>query len=101
MSDDTPMSRPEDPATEHAAQAVSDTEAAMLTFEKKWWKYAGAKESAVRVQFDMSMTRYYQVLNALIDKPEALAIDPLTVGRLRRLRAQRQAQRSGHRSDAN
>lgn len=39
------------------------------------------------------MTRYYQVLNALIDTPEALAFDSLTVNRLRRLRDERAAQR--------
>ena len=45
----------------------------------------------------MSATRYYQVLNALIDKPEALAFDPLLVKRLRRLRAASQRQRSARR----
>ena len=45
----------------------------------------------------MSATRYYQVLNALIDKPEALAHDPLLVKRLRRLRASRQRKRSAKR----
>ena len=65
--------------------------------ERQWWKYAGAKEQAVREQFDMSATRYYQVLNALIDRPEALEVDPLLVRRLRRLRAARQRQRSARR----
>ena len=45
----------------------------------EWWKYAGAKDQAIRDKFAMSATRYYQVLNALIDKPEALAQDPLLV----------------------
>ena len=45
----------------------------------------------------MSSTRYYQVLNALIDRPEALVHDPLLVRRLRRLRASRQRQRSARR----
>ena len=73
---------------------LTDTETQILAFERQWWKYAGAKESAVREQFGMSMTRYYQVLNALIDRPEALAADPLLVRRLRRLRDQRRGQRS-------
>ncbi len=76
---------------------LSERDAAMLDFERQWWKYAGAKEQAVREQFDMSSTRYYQVLNALIDRPEALAHDPLLVRRLRRLRATRQRQRSARR----
>ena len=45
----------------------------------------------------MSSTRYYQVLNALIDRPEALAVDPMLVKRLRRLRSARQRQRSARR----
>ena len=41
----------------------------ILAFERQWWKYAGAKEQAIKELFDMSATRYYQVLNALIDTP--------------------------------
>jgi hypothetical protein len=68
-------------------------EAEMLAFERQWWKFAGAKEQAVRELFDMSATRYYQVLNTLIDRPEALAHDPMLVKRLRRTREARR--RSG------
>ena len=77
--------------------ALSDRDREILEFERHWWKYAGAKETAVREKFDMSSTRYYQVLNALIDRPEALEADPLLVRRLRRLRAARQRQRSARR----
>ncbi|HYG92304.1 MAG TPA: DUF3263 domain-containing protein [Nocardioides sp.] len=80
----------------HGAE-LSDRDREILEFERQWWKYAGAKETAVREKFDMSSTRYYQVLNALIDRPEALAADPLLVRRLRRLRSQRQRQRSARR----
>ena len=69
----------------------------VLAFERQWWRYAGAKEQAVRELFDMSPTRYYQVLNTLIDDPAALAYDPMLVKRLRRLRASRQRQRSARR----
>jgi len=72
-------------------------DAEILAFERQWWKFAGAKEQAIRDKFGMSATRYYQVLNALIDKPEALAQDPLLVKRLRRLRATRQRNRSARR----
>ena len=72
----------------------------MLAFEGQWWKYAGAKEQAVRELFDMSGTRYYQVLNALIDRPEALAHDAMLVKRLRRMRQTRQRARSARRLDA-
>jgi Protein of unknown function (DUF3263) len=76
---------------------LSARDAEILTFERQWWKFAGAKEQAIRDKFQMSATRYYQVLNALIDKPEALAQDPLLVKRLRRLRATRQRNRSAKR----
>ena len=80
-----------------ASSELSERDRDILEFERQWWKYAGAKEQAVREKFDMSSTRYYQVLNALIDRPEALAHDPLLVRRLRRLRATRQRQRSARR----
>lgn len=82
---------------EVGADGLSRREHDILSFERQWWKYAGAKEQAVREKFDMSSTRYYQVLNALIDRPEALETDPLLVRRLRRLRAARQRQRSARR----
>jgi hypothetical protein len=80
-----------------SADELSERDREILNFERQWWKYAGAKEQAVRDKFDMSSTRYYQVLNALIDRPEALAFDPLLVRRLRRLRATRQRARSARR----
>jgi len=76
---------------------LSARDADILAFERQWWKFAGAKEQAIRDKFQMSATRYYQILNALIDKPEALAQDPLLVKRLRRLRATRQRNRSAKR----
>ena len=80
-----------------AADELSERDRQILSFERHWWNYAGAKEQAVREQFDMSATRYYQVLNALMDRPEALAYDPLLVKRLRRLRSARQRARSARR----
>ncbi|GCE77947.1 DUF3263 domain-containing protein [Cellulomonas biazotea] len=81
---------------------LSERDEQILAFERQWWKYAGAKEQAVRELFDMSATRYYQVLNALIDEPAALAFDPMLVKRLRRLRSSRQRARTARRlaSDA-
>jgi hypothetical protein len=79
------------------ADGLTRREREILAFERQWWKYAGAKEQAVRDLFDMSATRYYQVLNALIDRPESLAADPMLVKRLRRLRASRQRARSARR----
>ncbi|MQA15204.1 MAG: DUF3263 domain-containing protein [Pseudonocardiaceae bacterium] len=79
---------------------LTSREREILAFERQWWKYAGAKEQAVRELFDMSATRYYQLLNGLIDRPEALAADPMLIKRLRRLRASRQRARAARRLGA-
>lgn len=84
-------------ADDSGVDGLSRRDREILTFERQWWKYAGAKEQAIRELFDMSATRYYQILNALIDTPAALGADPLLVKRLRRLRASRQRQRSARR----
>lgn len=79
---------------------LSERDRAILAFERQWWKYAGAKETAIRELFGLSATRYYQILNALIDTPDALAADPLLVKRLLRMRATRQQARSARRTGA-
>jgi hypothetical protein len=76
---------------------LTATEREILNFEKQWWQYAGTKEKTIREMFALSPTRYYQVLNEVIDKPAALAADPLLVRRLRRLRSSRQKARSARR----
>ncbi|MGH2811938.1 MAG: DUF3263 domain-containing protein [Actinomycetota bacterium] len=78
-------------------RVFGERERKILEFERYWWKYAGAKERAIRDKFDMSATRYYQLLNDIIDMPEALAYDPILVKRLQRLRAFRQRQRTARR----
>ena len=79
---------------------LSDRDREIIAFERQWWKCAGAKEQAIRELFDMNATRYYQVLNALIDNPAALEADPMLIKRLHRLRATRQRARSARRLDA-
>ncbi|MET3720883.1 hypothetical protein ABIB27_002744 [Arthrobacter sp. UYEF21] len=81
---------------------LSERDQQMLALERQWWKYAGAKEQAVRELFDLSATHYYQLLNALIDSEAALAHDPMLVKRLRRLRTSRHRARTARRlgSDA-
>ena len=76
---------------------LTDRDREILAFERQWWKYAGSKEQAIKELFDMSSTRYYQVLNALINNPAALSEDPMLIKRLRRLRDQRQRTRSARR----
>lgn len=83
--------------TEETPKSFGDRERKILEFERYWWKYAGAKERAIREQFELSATRYYQLLNEIIDLPEALAYDPILVKRLQRLRAFRQRQRMARR----
>ena len=46
---------------------LSDRDLRILEFERQWWRYAGAKEQAIRELFECSTTRYYQMLNTLID----------------------------------
>ena len=76
---------------------LTERDREIIAFERQWWKYAGSKETAIKELFDMSSTRYYQVLNGLLDHPAALEHDPMLVKRLRRLRASRQRARSARR----
>ena len=72
---------------------LTDLEMAILEFERNWWRYAGAKEAAIKELFDLTAPRYYQLLNDLIDRDDALAASPMLVKRLRRLREARMATR--------
>ena len=73
---------------------LSDLEVRILEFERSWWRYAGAKESAIKELFDLSGPRYYQLLNDLVDREDALLASPMLVKRLRRLRQARMSARS-------
>jgi hypothetical protein len=68
---------------------LSEQEQAILAFEQHWWRRPGAKDQAIRDTFGLSTTRYYQLLNRLLDHPGAVAVDPVLVARLRRLRITR------------
>ena len=74
--------------------ALSERDMRLLAFERGTWRTAGAKEQAIVEALGISATRYYQLLNELIDRPEALAFDPALVKRLRAQRARRQRIRS-------
>jgi Protein of unknown function (DUF3263) len=74
--------------------ALSDLEMRVLAFERSWWRQPGAKEREILETLGLSATRYYQLLNELIDRPEAVAFDPVLVTRLRRQRSRRQRVRS-------
>lgn len=74
--------------------SLTDRQLQILAFENQWWRHAGTKDQAIRDQFEVTAVRYYQELNQLIDSPAATEHDPVLVKRLRRVRAQRQAQRA-------
>ena len=76
---------------------LGERERSVLAFERQWWRHAGAKEEAIRRQFGIGPTAYYQLLSRLLDDPAALAYDPMLVKRLQRQRASRRRRRAGRR----
>jgi hypothetical protein len=74
--------------------ALSERDMRILAFERSWWRLPGAKERDILEVFGVPVTRYYQLLNELIDRPEAAAFDPALVGRLRRQRSRRRRMRA-------
>jgi len=67
-------------------RALTDRDMAVLDFERRWNRHGGAKEEAIREVFGLSAARYYQVLNTVIDSPDAVRHDPMLVKRLQRAR---------------
>jgi len=86
------MSALENPETQ--GSTLTDLETRILEFERNWWRFAGAKETAIKDLFDMTAPRYYQLHNDLIDRDDALEASPMLVKRLRRLREARMAART-------
>ncbi|UHH23537.1 MULTISPECIES: DUF3263 domain-containing protein [Streptomyces] len=72
---------------------MSERDRDVLAVERRGWPGPGAKERAIRERLGISATRYYQLLNALLDDPRALEHDPVTVNRLRRIRDERRERR--------
>ncbi|MFP3907871.1 MAG: DUF3263 domain-containing protein [Acidimicrobiales bacterium] len=77
---------------------LTDRDRAILDFERSWWSEPGPKDTAILERFELSATRYYQVLSELLDDPEALDHDQLLVRRLRRIRDRRRRERLHDRS---
>ena len=75
--------------------ALSERDRAILDFERSWWTDPGPKESGIRTRLGLSSTRYYELLAALVESPEAMSYDPLVVRRVQRLRARRRRARLG------
>ena len=82
------------PLSNPATTGLSEFEVKMLEFERSWWRHAGVKESLIKELFNLTPPAYYQLLNNLIDREEALMAEPILVKRLRRLRESRTEARS-------
>jgi hypothetical protein len=72
---------------------LTDRDRAILDFERSWWAEPGPKERRIRDRFQLSSTRYYEILNQLLEDPDAMDHDPLLIRRLRRLRDGRRRRR--------
>ena len=83
-----------DPTSDSVTTGLSEFEVKLLEFEKNWWRHAGSKESAIKELFNLTPPAYYQLLNNLIDRQEALMAQPILVKRLRRIRDARTTARS-------
>ena len=82
------------PLNNPATTGLSELEVKMLEFERSWWRHAGVKESSIKELFNLTPPAYYQLLNNLIDREDALMAEPILVKRLRRLRESRTEARS-------
>jgi hypothetical protein len=83
MDDDRPSRLP----------ALNRREQDILALERRGFPGPGVKERAIREELGLAPVRYYQLLNALLDDERALAHDPVTVNRLRRVRETRRTER--------
>ena len=90
---DEPDAEPVAPESVVPEPELDEVDLAVLAMERRNWPGPGAKERSVREELGISPTRYYQLLNALLDDPAALAHDPVTVNRLRRRRQALRARR--------
>ncbi len=72
---------------------ITERDKAMLDFERGWWAETGPKEALIRERFELSATRYYQILQDLLEDPEAMEYDPLVIRRLLRSRSRRRRER--------
>lgn len=80
--------------------ALGEKERAVLDFEGSWWQEGGPKEVRIREQLELSPTRYYALLQELMESAEAMEYSPLVVRRMRRMRERRRRARFEGRSVA-
>ncbi len=72
---------------------LTERDRAILDFERAWWHETGPKEALIQERFELSATRYYEILSELLESPDAYVYDPLGVRRLRRMRDRRRRAR--------
>ena len=77
----------------HQGVALTQRDRDILDFERSWWSATAPKDVQIRERFELSATRYYQVLGEMLDTDDAMAYDPLVVRRLRRQRDRRRRAR--------
>ncbi|MXW42667.1 MAG: DUF3263 domain-containing protein [Acidimicrobiia bacterium] len=78
--------------------ALTKRDQQILDFERTWWQETGSKEAAIRERFELSTTRYYQLLNDLLADADAMKYDPMVVRRLLRMRDNRRRSKYGETS---
>jgi len=59
----------------------------ILDFERIWWLLPGPKDEMIAERLGCSAADYYDHLLSLLDHAPARDYDPLTIHRLRRIRA--------------
>lgn len=65
---------------------LTPQEMSVLRFEGQHWPNAARKEEMMGTLLGFGAVTYYQVLNGLLDREEALADSPVLVNRLRAVR---------------
>ena len=84
-----------DPTTPRRHDAGLDERSRhLLDFERESWKLEIPKERAIRERFGFSAARYHQLLNRVLEMPDAIAYDPMLVRRLHRVRDARRRRRA-------
>ena len=73
--------------------ALTQRDRDILDFERSWWTSTSPKDVQIRERFELSATRYHQILNKMLDTEEAMAYDQLVVRRLHRQRDRRRRAR--------
>ena len=69
--------------------ALAERDRLILDVERGWWLEGQTKTEVVRARLRLSLSRYNQLLGALLERADAEEYDPLVVRRLRRAKQRR------------